>query len=87
MNAVSKKKTPQAAPMASPVPSRLSPVHGGLTVAGIHQLIEQIRDADHERDLRSIATPKSDILRGSATMHTKPYCGTTKWLWRALLHS
>jgi hypothetical protein len=62
MNAVSKKKTPQAAPMASPVPPRLSPVHGGLTVAGIHQLIEQISDADHERDLRSMATPKSDVL-------------------------
>ena len=35
-------------------------MHGGLTVAGIHQLIEH-RDADHERDLRSMATPKSDI--------------------------
>jgi hypothetical protein len=62
MNAVSKKKNPQAAPNLSPVPPRLSPVHGGLSVAGIHALIYQVRDADHERDLRSMATPESDVL-------------------------
>jgi hypothetical protein len=62
MNAVSKKKTPQAAANLSPVPPRISPVHGGLSVAGIYQLIEQIRDADHERDLRHMKRTKEDFL-------------------------